>query len=90
MPLILEREIVSLTSASLMAVLRQETRDRRALSKVEYEATAELVKRFFLHMVQEGKPAAAAPREAQVEVWQEIPWRSPYYWPAFILQGEWK
>jgi CHAT domain-containing protein len=61
-----------------------------SLWKVEDEATAELMKRFYQHMLQDKKPAAAALRQAQVEMWQQKQWRSPYYWAAFVLQGEWK
>jgi len=34
--------------------------------------------------------AAAALRAAQLEVWREDGWESPYYWAAFTLQGEWR
>jgi CHAT domain-containing protein len=61
-----------------------------SLWKVDDEATAELMKRFYRHMLQEKMPAAAALREAQIEMWQQKRWRSPYYWAAFTLQGEWR
>src|SRR4029434_3382080 len=35
-------------------------------------------------------PAAASLRAAQVEMWQQKQWQSPYYWASFVLQGEWK
>jgi CHAT domain-containing protein len=41
-------------------------------------------------MLQEGKPAAAALRAAQIGMLQQKQWRSPYYWASFVLQGEWK
>jgi CHAT domain-containing protein/tetratricopeptide (TPR) repeat protein len=61
-----------------------------SLWKVDDEATAELMKRFYQQMLQEGKTPAAALRAAQVEMWQQKRWHSPYYWAAFVLQGEWK
>ncbi|MBK9707534.1 MAG: CHAT domain-containing protein [Acidobacteria bacterium] len=33
---------------------------------------------------------AAALRAAQVEMWKQKQWQAPYYWAAFVLQGEWK
>lgn len=61
-----------------------------SLWKVDDEATAELMKRFYRHMLQEKMQAAAALRAAQVEMWQQKQWQSPYFWAAFSLQGEWK
>jgi CHAT domain-containing protein len=61
-----------------------------SLWKVDDEATAELMKRFYQQMLQGGKTPAAALRAAQVEMWQHRRWHSPYYWAAFVLQGEWK
>jgi CHAT domain-containing protein len=29
-------------------------------------------------------------RQAQLSMLRLPEWRSPYYWGAFILQGEWK
>ncbi|MEB3827630.1 hypothetical protein LKK83_09015 [Phormidium sp. CCY1219] len=29
-------------------------------------------------------------REAQLEMWQREEWKSPYFWAAFTLQGEWR
>jgi CHAT domain-containing protein len=61
-----------------------------SLWKVDDEATAELMKRFYRNMLQENMPAAAALRAAQIEMWQQMQWQSPYFWAAFTLQGEWK
>jgi CHAT domain-containing protein/tetratricopeptide (TPR) repeat protein len=59
-----------------------------SLWKVDDEATAELMKRFYANMLQRKMPAAAALRHAQLELIETR--RSPYYWAGFILQGEWK
>jgi tetratricopeptide (TPR) repeat protein len=61
-----------------------------SLWKVDDTATAELMKRFYRGMLKEGKKPAAALRAAQIEMWKRPPWQSPYYWGAFVLQGEWK
>ncbi len=61
-----------------------------SLWKVDDEATAELMKRFYQQMFQERLSPAAALRVAQVELSQQKKWRSPYYWAGFVLQGEWK
>jgi CHAT domain-containing protein/Tfp pilus assembly protein PilF len=61
-----------------------------SLWKVDDEATAELMKRFYQQILREGQSPAAALRAAQTAMWQHKRWRSPYYWAAFGLQGEWK
>jgi len=61
-----------------------------SLWKVDDEATAELMKRFYRHMLEGDMPAAAALRAAQVELRQHKQWHSPYFWAGFVLQGEWR
>lgn len=61
-----------------------------SLWRVDDEATAELMKRFYSNMLQQGMPPAAALRDAQNSIRQEPQWRSPYYWAAFTLQGEYR
>ena len=61
-----------------------------SLWKVDDEATAELMKHFYREMLKDGLPPAAALRKAQVMMWNQKPWRSPYYWAAFVLQGEYR
>jgi tetratricopeptide (TPR) repeat protein len=61
-----------------------------SLWKVDDAATAELMKRFYGRMLREGMRPAAALRAAQIEMWKRPKWGSPYYWGAFVLQGEWK
>jgi CHAT domain-containing protein len=61
-----------------------------SLWKVDDEATAELMKRFYRHMLEDDMPAAAALRAAQVELRQHKRWHSPYFWAGFVLQGEWR
>ena len=61
-----------------------------SLWKVDDEATAELMKRVYQQMLQGGLTPAAALRAAQIDMWKQKRWRAPYYWAAFVLQGEWK
>jgi CHAT domain-containing protein len=59
-----------------------------SLWKVDDEATAELMKRFYVGMFQKQLAPAAALREAQIGMWQTKRWHAPYYWAAFVIQGE--
>jgi CHAT domain-containing protein/tetratricopeptide (TPR) repeat protein len=61
-----------------------------SLWEVDDEVTAELMKRFYDNMLRRGMRPAAALREAQNSIRQEPQWRSPYYWAAFTLQGEYR
>ena len=61
-----------------------------SLWKVDDVATAELMGRLYHGMLKEGLQPAAALRQSQIEMWKQKRWDSPYYWAAFIIQGEWK
>jgi CHAT domain-containing protein len=62
-----------------------------SLWKVDDRATSELMKRFYQGMLgPEALRPAAALRQAQLSIWKEKQWREPFYWAAFVLQGEWK
>lgn len=58
-----------------------------SLWKVDDEATAEFMEFFYRGMLQEGLSPAAALRKAQIAMLGKKRWRSPYYWSAFVLQG---
>jgi CHAT domain-containing protein len=59
-----------------------------SLWKVDDEATAELMKLFYVEMLQHHKPPDEALRIAQNSI-REIPqWSAPHYWAGFTLQGE--
>jgi CHAT domain-containing protein/Tfp pilus assembly protein PilF len=62
-----------------------------SLWKVDDLATSELMKRFYTGMLgpERLRPAAAL-RQAQLSIWRQKQWRAPFYWAAFVLQGEWK
>jgi CHAT domain-containing protein/tetratricopeptide (TPR) repeat protein len=61
-----------------------------SLWKVNDAATAELMRNFYAAMLgpQKLRPAAAL-REAQLALARTPRWSAPYYWSAFVLQGEW-
>jgi CHAT domain-containing protein len=62
-----------------------------SLWKVDDRATSELMKRFYQGMLgPEALRPAGALRQAQLSIWKQKQWREPYYWAAFVLQGEWK
>jgi CHAT domain-containing protein/Tfp pilus assembly protein PilF len=61
-----------------------------SLWNVNDKATAELMQRFYRHMLKDNQSPAASLRAAQVEMWQQQQWQSPYYWAAFTMQGEWR
>lgn len=58
-----------------------------SLWKVDDEATAALMTRFYEGMFLKGLTPAAAMREAQLWMWQQKRWHAPYYWAAFTIQG---
>ena len=61
-----------------------------SLWSVSDEGTSELMSRFYRRMLDGGQRPAAALRAAQIEMSRDVRWRSPYYWAAFTLQGEWR
>jgi CHAT domain-containing protein len=61
-----------------------------SLWNVNDKATAELMQRFYRHMLKDNQSPADSLRSAQIEMWQQKRWASPYYWAAFTLQGEWR
>ena len=61
-----------------------------SLWKVDDKPTAELMERFYRHLLQgEAKPARAL-QLAQLEMLKQQRRRAPYYWAAFVLQGEYR
>lgn len=61
-----------------------------SLWKVSDAATAQLMAEFYRAMEKDHLAPAAALRAAQVRMWKQKRWSSPYYWAAFQIQGEWK
>jgi hypothetical protein len=62
-----------------------------SLWKVDDRATSELMKRFYQGVLgpERLRPAEAL-RQAQLSIWKQNQWRAPFYWAAFVLQGEWR
>ena len=61
-----------------------------SLWSVNDRATSELMTKFYEKMLKQGERPSAALRAAQVEMWKQKQWQSPYYWAAFTMQGEWR
>ena len=60
-----------------------------SLWNVNDKATAELMQHLYAGMLRSHKTPAAALRAAQIEMLRTPQWQSPYYWAAFVMQGEW-
>jgi CHAT domain-containing protein len=60
-----------------------------SLWQVPDRATSELMKHFYEGVLQQGLRPTAALRAAQLAIRRAKRWRSPYYWAAFTLQGDW-
>lgn len=61
-----------------------------SLWQVDDLATAELMRLFYKGMLKDGLRPAAALRAAQQTLSTQSRWSSPYFWSAFVLQGEWR
>jgi CHAT domain-containing protein len=61
-----------------------------SLWNVSDVATAQLMTNFYRAMEQDHVAPAAALRSAQIALWKQKRWHSPYFWAAFQIQGDWK
>lgn len=61
-----------------------------SLWNVSDRGTADLMSRLYRGMLRDGLRPTAALRAAQLELWRQKRWQSPYYWAAFVQQGEWR
>jgi CHAT domain-containing protein len=61
-----------------------------SLWNVNDKGTAALMQRFYAGMLRSNKTPATALRAAQIEMLRSRQWQAPYYWAAFVMQGEWK
>jgi CHAT domain-containing protein len=61
-----------------------------SLWKIDDAGTASVMTNFYVKMIKDGLPPAAALRAAQIEAWKSQQWQAPYYWAAFVHQGNWK
>lgn len=61
-----------------------------SLWKVDDEATRDLMEEFYKQMFTNKLKPAAALRKAQIKLYRQSRWHSPFYWAGFALQGEWR
>ena len=59
-----------------------------SLWKVDDAATAEFMSLFYRFMLKDNLTPAAALNATQQQMQQHHEWSHPYYWAAFILQGD--
>jgi CHAT domain-containing protein/predicted negative regulator of RcsB-dependent stress response len=79
--------LISLTRGFMQAGSK---RVLASLWNVNDAVTADLMKRFYQGVLVDGLPPAAALRAAQIAMWKQKNKNTPYYWAAFVLEGEWK
>lgn len=61
-----------------------------SLWKVDDQATAELMGYFYQAMLRQQMRPAAALKAAKESLRQQKRWSAPYFWAAFVLQGEYQ
>lgn len=61
-----------------------------SLWRVDDEATSTLMVHFYRAMLRDGLRPAAALRAAKEAMWRQPQWRAPFYWAAFVIQGEYR
>ena len=61
-----------------------------SLWSVNDRATEELMAAFYQKLLKDKLPPAEALRQAQIAMRRSRQWSSPYYWAAFVQQGEWR
>jgi CHAT domain-containing protein/Tfp pilus assembly protein PilF len=60
-----------------------------SLWDVDDRATAQLMAFLYEEMLRRERSPAAALRIAQLRMMKETPWKAPYFWAGFVLQGDW-
>jgi CHAT domain-containing protein len=58
--------------------------------KVDDDATAEFMKRFYANLVNKRLTTAKALRQTQLEMVNSTQYKSPFYWAAFTINGEFR
>lgn len=61
-----------------------------SLWHVEDNSSATLMKNFYEGLLEEGETPAVALRRAKLMMYRQEPRQSPYYWSAFVMQGEFR
>jgi CHAT domain-containing protein/Flp pilus assembly protein TadD len=59
-----------------------------SLWNISDESSADLMSRLYRAMLKDHKTPAGALRTAQIEIMNDKRWQAPYYWAAWVLQGE--
>lgn len=59
-----------------------------SLWKVDDEATSEFMLKFYHKLLKEGMSPSTALRKTQIEMLKSKKWEIPYFWAAFIIEGE--
>jgi CHAT domain-containing protein/tetratricopeptide (TPR) repeat protein len=59
-----------------------------SLWDVRDRATAELMRRFYEALLRHHLSTAASLRQAQLSMMRDPRWSNPYYWAAFVIEGE--
>lgn len=61
-----------------------------SLWKVDDRSTAELMKRFYHQILEEGQYTAKALQKAQISMLRDPQWSHPRHWSGFIFQGDFR
>jgi CHAT domain-containing protein len=61
-----------------------------SLWSVDDSGTSELMTRFYKTMERDNLPPASALRAAQIQMLRQQRWKSPFYWAAFQIHGDWR
>lgn len=61
-----------------------------SLWKVDDDASAELMRVFYANLFTEKMSPPAALRAAQIALYRGRQWNAPFYWAAFVIQGEYR
>ncbi len=77
--------VMSLTNAFLQSGAKSVV---SSLWKVDDNATKELMTDFYRGMASDGLTASAALRNAQIKMYNDPRFKSPFYWAAFTVQGD--
>ncbi|NES87558.1 MAG: CHAT domain-containing protein, partial [Moorea sp. SIO2B7] len=77
--------IVGLTSGFMYAGARRVV---VSLWSVNDTSTSELMGDYYRQMLEQNTNPIAALHQAQLKMWNTEQWRSPYYWAAFTIQGD--
>jgi len=77
--------LISLNNAFLQAGVRSVL---ATTWKVEDGASLQIMKEFYRGMAGDALTPSQALRKAQIKLWNNPQYRSPFYWAAFTLQGD--